>query len=383
MTSDADPAAPAPAASTAPVWARDTTVVAAGRPAPGPGASVNHPIGTSATFHLGGEHGYLRNGSTGTAALETALGALDGGEAISFSSGMAATAAILDGLPMGAVVVAPESMYWGSVDALRHVHASGRLVLRTVDIGDTAAVVAAAPGADLIWIETPTNPMLQVADVPAICAAAAQAGALTCVDATFATALRMRPLGLGADLVMHSATKFISGHSDLLMGVVVAADPARAQALRDHRTRTGAMPGMLETYLALRGLRTLDVRLARQEANAVILAGRLAAHPAVHTVRYPGLATDPGYALSQRLMDGPGAVLAFELATAAAADTVCRRVELIANATSLGGVESLIERRAAYAGEQSIGTPAGLLRLSVGIENVEDLWQDLQQALAG
>lgn len=364
-----------------PGWARDTVVVAAGRPDAQPGAPVNHPVGASTTFHLGGDRGYLREGSSGSAALEAALGALDGGDAVSFSSGMAATAAVLDGLPVGGVVVAPDSMYWGSIDLLRHGADSGRLAVRTVDTSDTSAVEGACEGADLVWMETLSNPLLRVADVPAICVAARRAGALTCVDATFATPLRQRPLTLGADLVMHSATKFVSGHSDLLMGVVVVADPARADALRAQRARTGAVPGMLETYLALRGLRTLDVRLDRQEANAVTLAARLHDHRAVRTVRYPGLPTDPGYSLAHEIMDGPGAVLAFELDTAGAADEVCRRVQLIANATSLGGVESLIERRAAYVGEESIGTPAALLRLSVGIENVEDLWLDLQHAL--
>ncbi len=371
----------APSAKHPSGWARDTTVVAAGRPDPWPGAPVNHPVGASSTFHLGGERGYLREGSTGSAALEAALGALDGGDAVTFSSGMAGTAAVLDGLPLGGVVVAPESMYWGSIDLLRHAADSGRLVVRTVDTGDTSAVAAACDGADLIWVESLSNPLLRVADVPAICVAARRAGALTCVDATFATPLRQRPLTFGADLAMHSATKFISGHSDLLMGVVVAADAGRADLLRAQRARTGAVPGMLETFLALRGLRTLDVRLERQEANARTLAARLAQHSAVRTVRYPGLPTDAGYSLAQIIMDGPGAVLAFELATADAADEVCQRVQLIANATSLGGVESLIERRAAYVGEQSIGTPAALLRLSVGIENVEDLWLDLRQAL--
>ena len=364
-------------------WRRDTVLVAAGRPPHEPGAPVNHGIGMSTTFVLGGERGYLREGSTGTGALEAALGALDGGEAIAFASGMAATAAVLDGLPVGSIVVAPTSMYWGSVDLLRVAQQLGRLIVRSVDITDTAAVEAAAAGAALVWIETATNPLLTVADVPTICAAAHAAGALTCVDATFATPLRQRPIEQGADIVMHSATKFISGHSDLLLGMLITADPTRAEALREQRHRTGATPGALETYLALRGLRTLDVRLDRQEANAVTLAQRLSEHPAVQRVRYPGLHGDPGFSLAAELMDGPGSVMAFDLADADAADAVCAGVTLITHATSLGGVESLIERRAAYPGERSIGTPDGLVRLSVGIEHVEDLWADLKEALDG
>ena len=360
-----------------------TVVVEAGRPDREPGAGVNPALSLSSTFRAGADRGYLRDGSPTTEAFEAAVGALDGGQAISFGSGTAATAAVLDGLPVGAVIVAPESMYWGSIDLLRTGQALGRYDVRPVDIADTDAVLAAIPGADLVWIETPTNPLLAIADVPAICAAARKAGATSCVDATFATPLRQRPLAQGADLVMHSATKYLGGHSDLLMGVLVTADDELAAALRVRRYRTGATAGALESYLALRGLRTLDVRLARQEDNARELARRLHAHPGVSRVRYPGLAGDPGFALAQRLMDGPGAMMSFELRGGPeSADAVCARVELISHATSLGGVESLIERRARYAGERSIGTPASLLRFSVGLEHVEDLWADLLQALA-
>ena len=344
---------------------------------------MNPGVSLSSTFHAGGDRGYLHDGSATTDAFEVAVGALDGGHGISFSSGNAAWAAVLDGLPTGAVIVAPASMYWGSIDLLRVGQAMGRYEVRAVDIADTDAVLAAVPGADLVWIETPTNPLIAVADVPAICAAARRTGALSCVDATFATPLRQRPLEQGADVVMHSATKYLGGHSDLLMGVLVTADDDLAAEMLKRRSRTGAVPGALESYLALRGLRTLDVRLTRQEDNARELAARLHDHPAVSRVRYPGLADDPGFALAQRLMDGPGAMVSFELTGGAdAADDVCARVELISHATSLGGVESLIERRARYAGEQSIGTPASLLRFSVGIEHVEDLWADLRQALA-
>lgn len=359
-----------------------SVVVDAGRPERRPDSPLNVPLSLSSTFHAGGDRAYLREGSPTTDAFEAVVGALDGGVATSFASGAAALAAVLDGLPAGAVVVAPSSMYWGSIDLLRVNEALGRLSVRMVDIADTDAVLAALPGADLVWIETPTNPLMVVADVPAICAAARAVGASSCVDATFATPLRQRPLEQGADVVMHSATKYLAGHSDVLMGVLVTADAERGAALRAQRSRTGAMPGALESFLALRGVRTLDVRLRRQEDNAGELAARLAAHAAVERVRYPGLLGDPGYDRARRLMDGPGAVLAFELTGGAdAAERLCDRVELITHATSLGGVESLLERRGKYPGEQSIGTPAGLLRFSVGIEDVDDLWADLTQAL--
>jgi cystathionine gamma-synthase len=359
-----------------------SVVVEAGRPSRRPGEPLNTPISLSSAYHSGGDRGYLREGSPTTDAFEAVIGALDGGVATSFASGVAAFTAVLDGLPTGAVVVAPSSMYWGSVDLLRAGAALGRFSVRTADIADTDAVLAVLPGADLLWIETPTNPLMALADVPAICAAARAAGVRSGVDATFTTPLRQRPLEQGADLVMHSATKYLAGHSDALMGVLVTADAELSAALRAQRSRTGAMPGALESFLALRGVRTLDVRLRRQEDNARELAARLAAHPAVARVRYPGLPGDPGFERARRLLDGPGAMLALELVGGPdAADRLCERLELITHATSLGGVESLLERRGRYAGEQLIGTPAGLLRFSVGIEDVDDLWADLDQAL--
>jgi cystathionine gamma-synthase len=358
-----------------------TLVVSAGRPAHSAGAPVNTPLSLSSTFHSGGSDVYLRDGSPTTCAFEAAIGLLEGGEAVSFGSGMAAVAAVLDGLPVGTRVVAPDSMYWGSVDLLRRSQQLGRLSVTTVDITDTESVLAAIPGAGLVWIETPSNPLISIADVPTICAAAREAGALSCVDSTFATPLLQRPLEQGADVVMHSATKFIGGHSDLLMGLLISHSE-RADGYRSQRARTGAVAGALESFLALRGLRTLDVRLRRQMENASILAERLSEHPAVRRVRYPGLAGDPGFELATQTMDGPGAMLAFELGSGEAADALCERVELISSATSLGGVESLIERRAKYEGERSLGTPAGLLRFSVGIEDAEDLWADLLTGLS-
>ena len=202
------------------------------------------------------------------------------------------------------------------------------------------------------------------------------------VDSTFATPLRQRPLELGADLVLHSATKFIGGHSDLLLGVVVARASERAEALAHRRQIDGATPGALEAFLALRGLRTLAVRLDRSERTAATLAERLAAHPAVTRVRYPGLPDDPGHALAAAQMSGFGAMLAFEtVGDAGTAELVCERSRLITHATSLGGVETLLERRARYPGDAAAGTPPTLIRLSVGIENVEDLWGDLERAL--
>jgi cystathionine gamma-synthase len=243
-------------------------------------------------------------------------------------------------------------------------------------------VITALDGADLLWLETVTNPMLTVPDLPALIAAARSVGALVCVDATFSTPLLVRPLDLGADVVMHSVTKYLSGHSDVLMGALVARSPDLAAHLHERRTLGGGIPGALEAYLATRGLRTLALRMERAQANAGELARRLADHPAVTRVRYPGLPDDPGHAIAARDHAGFGAMVCFEVAGgAAAADAVCASVRLITHATSLGGVESLIERRAMHEGDAAFGTPESLLRLSVGIEHVDDLWTDLVHAL--
>ncbi|HLG91937.1 MAG TPA: PLP-dependent aspartate aminotransferase family protein, partial [Acidimicrobiales bacterium] len=201
------------------------------------------------------------------------------------------------------------------------------------------------------------------------------------VDNTFATPLLQRPLELGADLVVHSVTKYLAGHSDVVMGAVVAADEAWQRALALRRSKHGAVPGPLEAFLALRGVRTLDVRLERAQASALELARRLESRPRVSRVRYPGLASHPGHEVAARQMSGYGAMVSFEVeGTPEQAEAVCRSVEVCVPGTSLGGVETLIERRARWEGEDA--TPGNLLRLSVGIEDVEDLWQDLDQALA-
>jgi cystathionine gamma-synthase len=323
---------------------------------------------------------YSRNdGTAGWEALESVVGELEGGEAIAFGSGMAAAAAVLEQLPVGSRVVAPTDCYTAVGGLLAYGQEIGRWSVERVDVSDTPAAVAAASRADLFRLESPTNPLMQVADVVAISAATRAAGGRVAVDNTFATPLLQQPLALGADVVIHSATKFMGGHSDLLLGLAVAADAQEVEGLRRRRMLAGATPGALEAYLALRGLRTMAVRLEKGQQNASALAPRLAQHPAVSRVRYPGLPTDPGHEIAARQMTGFGAVLAFEVQDAATADAVCAAVEVISSATSLGGVESTIERRAKLPGQEHV--PDGLLRLSVGCEHVDDLWDDLAAAL--
>ncbi len=336
----------------------------------------------ASTFHAGGEGAYARTDGTPTwRALEEAVGELEGGEAVLFSSGMAAVAAVLETLPIGARVVHPTVSYLG-VRRLMGDHVdAGRMQTSPVDITDAEATIAAARGADMLWIETPTNPLIGIADLERLAGAATELGVITVVDNTFATPLLQRPLELGCDIVVHSATKLIGGHSDLLLGIAVCRDAERSEELRDVRHDAGATPGGLEAWLALRGLRTLPVRLAQAQATALDLARRLRDHARVRRVHYPGLPDDPGHELANRQMDGFGTMLAFQVEGGAArADAVCAAVRLLTHATSLGGVETLIENRAAQPGEEHL--PEGLLRVSVGCEHPEDLWEDLDAALA-
>jgi cystathionine gamma-synthase len=358
-----------------------TVVVHAGRPARVPDAPLGESPVFSSTYIAGGERGYGRFDNDAWAALETTLGELEGGRGLTFASGMAAAAALFDLVPVGARVVAPQHAYSGVLGLLDQQASTGRLTVDRVDIADTEAVLAAVVGAYMLWIESPTNPAMEVADVPALSAAGRAAGALVIVDNTFATPLLQQPLKLGADVVMHSATKFISGHSDVVLGAIVTADDNLWTSLEARRRSLGAIPGPMEAWLALRGLRTLALRLERAQSNAAFLAERLLAHPRVSRVRYPGLADDPGHERAAAQMSGFGAILAIELGgDGERAQRVCESTALWVHATSLGGVESMLERRRRWPAEVPT-IPEDLIRLSVGIEHPDDLWADLEQAL--
>jgi cystathionine gamma-synthase len=359
----------------------ETWAVMAGRAAPGAGTPLNVPPVLASNFELGSGRAYSRDDATPTwEAFEELLGGLEGGDAVAFASGMGATAAVFDLLPVGATVALGDDCYQGVAGLAAAGAAQGRWHVVRVGVEDTTRWLELAADADLLWLESPSNPLLAVADLRAICAARRKADALTVVDSTFATPLVQRPLELGADLVMHSATKYLGGHSDLLLGAVVAASGERARQLRERRQLAGATPGALEAYLAVRGMRTLALRLQRASATAAELAERLARHAEVAVVRYPGRPDHPTHATARSFMSGFGAVVSFDVQGGAErADAVCRSVRIIRHATSLGGVESTIERRAAVAGQTHL--PPGLLRLSVGCEHPGDLWRDLQQAL--
>jgi len=354
--------------------ALESWVVAGGRPTD-PGDPLNTPITPASTFRRGGDRSYARGeGTPGVAAFEELVGGMEGGTATAFSSGLAAASAVFDRLSTGARVAIPQGGYHGVEEIALAGEARGRWTVEQIDIADTPSWLDAVETADLVWLESPSNPMLAVVDLAPICGADRKPGNVIAVDNTFATSFNQRPLELGADVVMHSATKFIGGHSDLLTGALVTNREDLAPEFTLARKLAGALPGALEMYLAVRGARTMAVRLERSQANAAVLAERLSSSSHVDTVRYPGLTTDPYHDVAKRVLNGFGAVISFDVAGGdAAAEAVCDRVELIMHATSLGGVESTMERRAAG--------PDGLIRLSVGCENVDDLWSDLSSAL--
>ncbi|MHA7154677.1 trans-sulfuration enzyme family protein [Arthrobacter sp. TMN-50] len=368
--------------------APDTIVVAAGRPSRQHDAPVNPPIVLSSTFYeavdpVAGDRIYGRMSNPTWDPFEEALGKLEGAAlpALVFSSGLGAAAAALSLVPTGGVVVMPRHAYAGSLSLAEDEASRGRFTLQTVDVADTHQVLDHLVGADMLWLESPTNPMLEVADLRTIIGAAKATGVTVVVDNTFNTPLVCRPLEFGADVVLHSVTKYLAGHSDVILGALAtSAAEVHAQLLR-HRTLHGAIAGPFEVWLALRGLRTLALRVERSQASASYLAGKLQSHPALTRVRFPGLPDDPGHQRAAEQLNGFGSIISIELVDVAAAEALVAAVRLWLPATSLGGVESLIERRRRQSGEP-VTVPEALVRLSVGIENPEDLWADLEQALA-
>jgi cystathionine gamma-synthase len=346
-----------------------------------PGSPLNVPPWPSSNFVLGDHRAYSRDdGTPGWEALEEIVGGLEGGSSLAFASGMAAIAAIFDQLPAGSIVALPDDCYQGVVGLANAGQDRGRWTVHRLAVADTPGWIRMCTVADLIWLESPSNPLLMVADLDAICGAPRKPGAILGVDNTFATPLNQRPLALGVDVAVQSVTKFIGGHSDLLGGVVTVRDAALLAALRHSRELGGATPGTLETFLAVRGVRTLALRLERSQNSAMILAERLAGHPNVTLTRYPGLPSHPTYEAARRQLKGFGTIVSFDVrGDASTADAVCTRLQLIQHATSLGAVESTIERRAGIPGQEHL--PPSLLRLSVGIEAAEDLWADLDRAL--
>ena len=361
--------------------ATESKVVAAGRPAKQPDGALNPPIALNSTFHEGGPVGYGRYGNETWSALEEAISVLEGGKTLLFSSGMAAISAVFSLLPEGAVIVAANNGYQGTTTLLKKLNESEKLKVRFINLANTDECIAAIPGAQMLYLESPLNPLLEVVDLPKIIAAGKAAGCGVAVDNTLATPLLQNPLALGADISIHSVTKYLSGHSDLILGSLTTNDQALYGRLEQSRRYGGAIAGPFEAWIALRGLRTFAIRMQRSQENAMELANRLSKDSRISKVRYPGLATDSYHGLAKSFMKGFGAMISFDVkASVEQVDLMCNSSKLITNATSLGGVESIWERRRRWATE-SATVPENLIRFSVGIENVDDLWEDIQQAL--
>jgi cystathionine gamma-synthase len=359
----------------------ETIAITAGRPEVGPDSLLNQPISLNSTFVAGGAIGYGRYGNETWTALEVAIAALEGGKTLAYSSGMAAVTAVFSTLPVGAKVVASNQGYSGVMTLLGNLAAAKKLNPQFVSIADTAEVIAALDGADLLWIESPTNPSLDVADMPTLIKEAKSRGITVAVDNTFATALTQQPILMGADIVMNSVTKYLAGHSDVVLGSLSTNNPELFKAVEDARKFNGSIPGPFEAWLALRGIRTFPLRFQRASENALEIAKRLSAHPLVTRVRYPGLPTDPQHGKAKAFMKGFGAIVSFEYdGDGAATDKVCESSKIVTFATSLGGVESLWERRRRWPIE-SASVPESLIRLSLGCEDVDDLWADIDAAL--
>ncbi len=368
----------------------ETIAVHAGRRIdPGTGA-VMPPIHLSTTFERQPDGSYTdgfvytRTENPNRRALETCLAQLEGGEvAAAFSSGQAATTSVLQSLAVGEHVILPDDCYFGTRRVAVDILGRWGLQATIVDMSDLDQVRAALqPNTRLIWVETPSNPLLKITDIEAVAEIAHEAGAICAVDNTWPSPLGQRPLQLGADLVMHSTTKYLGGHSDILGGAIVArvADDL-FERIRTVQTIAGAVPSPFDCWLLLRSIRTLPFRMRAHSEGAMRVAEYLADHPRIAEVHYPGLPTHPGHDIAARQMLSYGGMLSIQLEGGMEeAMTMAARVQLFTRATSLGGVESLIEHRASVEGPAS-KTPANLLRVSVGLEHPDDLIADLAQAL--
>jgi cystathionine beta-lyase/cystathionine gamma-synthase len=373
----------------------ETLAVHAGAaPDPATGA-VMTPIYQTATYaqeQVGRHKGYdySRTDNPTRTALQGALAALEGGRhALAFSSGMAAIDTVLRLVRPGEHVVSSNDVYGGTFRLFENVVGRQGVSFTYVDAGRREEIRAAVQAnTRLIWLESPTNPMLRLADLAGAAAVAREAGAWLGVDNTFASPILQRPLALGADFVVHSTTKYIGGHSDVVGGAIILNDSAAYEELKFLQNAVGAVPAPMDCFLTLRGIKTLALRMAAHCANGLRVAQFLADHPAVSEVIYPGLESHPQYALARRQMSGPGGMVSFLLhGGEAAARTVAERTRLFTLAESLGGVESLVELPApmthASVADSPLAVDPGLVRLSVGIENAEDLIADLAQALRG
>jgi cystathionine gamma-synthase len=370
----------------------ETLAVHAGRKIDPPTGAVAQPIHLSTTFERGPDgkwprgYTYSREENPNRDSLEQCLGSMEGGtQALVFSSGLAVVTAVLNAMHAGDHLIFPDDVYFGLRRVVNDVFAHRQLEVDFVDLTDLDTLNATVkPSTRLIWVETPSNPLLKIVDLAAVAAVARQANAISVCDATFSTPVLQRPLEFGIDMVMHSTTKFISGHSDVVGGVLISKhDNYIFERACQFQKYGGAVPSPFDCWLTRRGVDTLPLRVRQQSANAMRLAEFLQSHAAVEQVNYPGLRSHPRHELARLQMPGGfGGMLSFHVRGGKPeAMGVAARVKLITRATSLGGTHSLIEHRASVEGPKST-TPQNLLRLSAGIENIEDLIADLDHALA-
>ncbi|MBL8740582.1 MAG: cystathionine gamma-synthase [Myxococcales bacterium] len=375
----------------------DTIAVHAGQPPDPVSGAVMMPIVLASTFaqRAPGEHSgfeYGRSGNPTRNALEACLAALEGGRhGFAFASGLAASTTILSSLAPGDHVLSGDDVYGGTFRLMDKVMRPLGIDSSRTDMVDVGNVQKALrPNTKMIWLETPTNPMLKIFDIAKIAELARERGAMLVVDNTFATPVLQQPLALGATAVMHSSTKYLNGHSDVIGGAVMTNDDAFAERLRFLQNAMGGVPSPFDCYLVLRGLKTLPLRIRHASATAAELAARLEAHPAVAKVSYPGLASHPGHALAAKQMKGFGAMITFVLKGGLpASKSFLSALSIFTCAESLGGVESLAEHPAIMTHasvppdqRKLLGIDDGLVRLSVGVEAAADLWGDLEQALS-
>jgi len=375
----------------------ETKLIHAGQAADKQTGSVNVPIYQTSTYKqdaIGKDRGweYSRSGNPTRQALEDCIAALEGAKyGLAFASGLAAETAVLGGLlKKGDHVVAGDDLYGGTYRLFEKVFRNWGLEISYADSKSPAAFKKAMRrNTRLVWAETPTNPLLNITDIAAVAEIAHKAGALLAVDNTFATPYFQRPIELGADIVVHSSTKYLGGHSDVIGGLLAIKDKGVFETVKFYQNAAGAVPGPWDAWLTLRGIKTLSVRMKAHEANAFAVAAFLAAHKAIAKVHYPGLESHPGHALADRQMDGFGGMVSFELEGGRpAADKFFKKLKIFTLAESLGGVESLAcypetMTHAAIPAKDRLkrGITPGLVRLSPGIENLDDLIEDLERAL--
>ncbi|MEO5567782.1 MAG: aminotransferase class I/II-fold pyridoxal phosphate-dependent enzyme [Gemmatimonadaceae bacterium] len=366
------------------------TIAARAGHAPDATGAVAPPIHMSTTFEREPDGSYRagfiysRYANPNRVALEQSIASLEGGEVgLCFASGSAATMTMVQSLGPASHIIAPDDAYFGTTKLMRDVFGPWGVEVTLVDMTDLSAISKAIrKNTRAIWVETPSNPLLHVTDIAAVARIARTAHAITVVDNTWGTPVLQRPLEHGADVVMHSTTKYFGGHSDVLGGALVCKrDDEMAQKIRAVQAAGGAVPSPFECWLLLRGIRTLPVRVAAQCRNANELANYLVGHPRVEAVYYPGLVTHPGHDIAKRQMSDFGAMLSVQVGDSAdASRAIASRLQFFTQATSLGGTESLIEHRASVEGPGTLA-PHNLLRISVGLENAQDLIADWEAAL--